>query len=95
MNQEDPLNQTLSFDFRRMEFNKSIYVIEPHPDPDLAECHGFNLRSDFEVGIHFFWRFIYLFIFLPADFTAFLAIFHFLHGFQVVFSSFLKIVDAI
>ena len=32
-----------------VKLNQSFYIIEPHSDPDLAECHGFNLIVDYEV----------------------------------------------
>ena len=32
-----------------VKLNQSFYIIEPHSDPDLAECHGLNLKVDFEV----------------------------------------------
>ena len=30
-------------------FNESIYFIEPQTDPELTNCHGFELKSELEV----------------------------------------------
>ena len=36
---------------REVKINQSFYIIPPHSDPELADCHGFNLKKDFEVNI--------------------------------------------
>ena len=36
---------------REVKMNQSFYIIPPHSDPELADCHGFNLKKDFEVMI--------------------------------------------
>ena len=30
-------------------FNESIYFIEPQTDPELTNCHGFELKSELKV----------------------------------------------
>ena len=31
--------------------NNSIYFIEPQTDPELKDCHGFELKTELQVGI--------------------------------------------
>ena len=41
--------------------NKSLFFIQPHSDPDLAECTGFYLKSDLAVRKNVFVTFFYVF----------------------------------
>ena len=33
--------------------NNSIYFIEPQTDPELKDCHGFELKTELQVGVFF------------------------------------------
>ena len=46
MEPETTAEETLEEDVR---LNESFYIIRPHSDSELAQCHGFNLKKDFEV----------------------------------------------
>ena len=46
MEPETSAEETLEEDVR---LNESFYIIRPHSDSELAQCHGFNLKKDFEV----------------------------------------------
>ena len=46
MEPETSAEETLEVEVRH---NESFYIITPHSDPELAQCHGFNLKKDFEV----------------------------------------------
>jgi len=45
MEPETSAEETLEEDVR---LNESFYIIRPHSDSELAQCHGFNLKKDFE-----------------------------------------------
>ena len=35
---------------RTSSFNDTIYFIEPQTNPELQNCHGFELKSELEVS---------------------------------------------
>ena len=40
--------------------NNSIYFIEPQTDPELKDCHGFELKTELQVGTYFSRHFVLL-----------------------------------
>ena len=46
MEPETSAEETLEEDVR---LNESFYIIRPLSNESLAQCHGFNLKKDFEV----------------------------------------------
>ena len=46
--------------------NNSIYFIEPQTDPELIDCHGFELKTELQV-VHT-WYFSRLFVFFNVKF---------------------------
>ena len=46
--------------------NNSIYFIEPQTDPELIDCHGFELKTELQVHT---WYFSRLFVFFNVKFS--------------------------
>ena len=56
---------------RTSSFNDTIYFIEPQTNPELQNCHGFELKSELEVNMWKFHDFSITQIFREINFSNF------------------------